>query len=184
MISSAYTFYFNHIFPTYDDWKEIIQQSNIVNYDDVSESTFDKYCYDLLSRHYSNCNIRYMTPDPFILELLNIYDNKFKQFKREKELVESIHKLSDEEYREISNALTNMANNPNSEVVDPLKPLSFISAQSFMVNKSSKIQSYLYAIDNMPSLKIYKFFKAEDKESMGFDDLFMNIQPNQIPIYY
>ena len=183
MISSATTFYFNNLIPDYTTWRDIISQGGIVNYDDATESLFDEYCYKLLSRHYSNCNVRYLVPDAFYLELLNVYENKFKKFKRQKELIDTIQKLSDDEYRELNEMLTNMANNPNTEPVDPLKPLQYISAQSFSKQTSSKIQSYIYALNNIPTLKVYKFFKAEDDE-MGFDDLFMNIQPNEDPIYY
>lgn len=182
-MSTAYTFYFNELLPDYESWKRIIESSGIVNYDDVLESEFDKFCYKILSRRYTHCNIRYDVPEAFICEMANIYENKFKQFKRQRELIESTYKLSEEEIMRLNETLNNMANNPNTEPEDPLKPLKFISAQTFMVQNSNRIQSYLYAINNIPTLNIYKFLKADNEFDLGFEDLFMNVQPHQIPLY-
>lgn len=182
-MSVTETFYFNEIFPNYDSWKTLCETADIVDYTDALESEFDKYCYKLLMRHYTHCNIRYFEPDAFICELFNVYENKFKQFKKEKELIDYTYKLSNEDFVKLNESITNMANNPNTEPEDPTKPLQFISAQSYSVQSSNRLQSYLYALNNMPTLNIYKFFKADNKNDMGFDDLFMNVQPINIPIY-
>lgn len=184
MEESAYTFYFEEIFPNYEEWKDFIETySDAVDYNDPSQALFDKWCYSLLARHYNHCNIRYTVPGAFKGELLNVYENKFKQFMQEKMIVDKIHSLKAEDYELMQTNLTNMANNPNYDIEDPIKPLKFISAQTYQVVNSNKLRAYLDALNNMPSLKIFKFFKAPSSEEMGFDDLFMNIQPNQKYVY-
>lgn len=184
MKESAVTFYLEDIFASYDDWKDFIQNnSDIVDYSDATQANFDAWCYKLLMRHYNHTNIRYTTPDAFLGELLNVYENKFKQFMREKMIIDKIYSLTTEDFELIQTNLTNMANNPNDDTADPTQPLNFISAQTYQLANSNKMKAYLDALNNMPSLNIYKFFKAQNKDEMGFDDLFMNVQPNQKFMY-
>lgn len=182
MIETAYTFYFEEIFPNYNSWESFIKlSSDIVDYDNPEDATFDLFCFNLLFRHYNHTNIRYSSEQAFLSELLNVYHNKFTQFKREKELIQDIAGLTIEELQVVNTAITNMSNNPNVDVDDPTTPLKFISAQTYNAVKSNKLKAYLDALNNMPSLNVYKFFKANNKDEMGFDDLFMNVQP---PIHY
>lgn len=179
---SAITFYFNEIFPTYEDWKEAIKTTNIVNFEDVLESDFDKFVYNLLFKHFNHCNVRYDVPSAFISELLVIYENKFKQFLKEKTVIDAIFKMSVEELAEIQTSLNNIANNPNEEPDDPKKPLKFISAQTYNLINNGRYKAYLEALESMPTLNIYRFFKGS-KEEMGFEDLFMSVQPIQKYLY-
>lgn len=180
MENSAYTFYFEQIFPDLLSWQTFIgTYSTIVNLNDPIDLGFDKYCYTLLSNHYNHCNIRYTTIDAFKSEILNVYDNKFAQFKREKALIEKVNSLTDEDLALVREYVNNQANNPN--VDNPLNTdgfLGYISFQNFAKEKSNRLRAYLDALNNVPSMNIYKFFKANDDREMGFDDLFMNIQPN------
>lgn len=180
---SAFTFYFEEIIPDYDTWKSIIEQNNIVDYTNVTQQTFDKYCYNILRRHFNHCDIRYSDPYSFLNELVNVYENKFKQFLKEKEIIDSIYNLTNKEIEVLNESITNMANNPNEEPEDPLKPLNFISAQTFQQNKSNKIKAYLEALNNIPSLNIYKFLNEYNEYELSFNDLFMNVQPN-VKYYY
>ena len=182
-MSTAFTFYFNEIFPDYASWKKLVEGIGIVDYNDTLQSEFDKFCFKLLSRRYTHCNIRYDTPDAFVCELMNVYENKFQSFKRQKELIDAIYKLSNEELTRLNETLNNMANNPNTEPDNPLEPLKYISAQTYAINKSNRMQSYLYALENIPTLNVYKFYKADNDYDLGFDDLFMSVQPIQIPLY-
>ena len=178
-MKSSFTYYFEEIFPDYESWKYFIQNSSQIDLTNAENSAFDQFCFKLLFRHYNHQNIRYSAIDAFLGEILNVYENKFNQFKREKKLIDTIHQLTDEDLQLVSKALTNMANNPNDDVADPLQPLSYISAQTYEQMQSNKLKAYLDALNNMPSLNVYKFFKANNKDEMGFDDLFMNIQPTQ-----
>lgn len=182
-MSTAFTFYFEELIPDYNTWKGIIQQANIVNYDDVLESNFDVFCYNLLSRHFSHQNIRYYEPEAFILELVNVYENKFKQFKKEKELIDAMQDLTLQELQLIQTSIVNMANNPNDQVEDPTQPLNYISAQTYTNLQSNRLKAYLDALNNIPSLNVYKFFNANKPNEMGFIDLFMNVQPINFNLY-
>lgn len=172
------TFYFNELFPTYEDWKITIQETDIVNYEDESESNFDKFCYKILSHHFSHSNIRYDSPEPFCLELINVYQSKFQQFKKQKELVDKIYKLTDEEINVINESINNMANNPNDEPSNPKEALDYISNQSFLINKNNKLKGYMEAIRDMPCLDIYSFINKPVPYGMSFNDLFIQILPN------
>lgn len=178
MEKTSFTYYFEEIFPDYETWKDFIDASSYIDLTDATNLAFDEYCFNLLYRHFNHQNIRYSTIDAFLGELLNVYENKFEQFKKEKSLIDTIYSLTNDDLQLISTALTNMANNPNDDVADPLSPLSFISAQTFQQTQSNKLKAYLDALNNMPSLNIYKFFRPNNEYEMGFNDLFMNVQPN------
>ena len=75
-----------------------------------------------------------------------------------------------------------MTNNPNDEPNDPTKPLNFISAQTYQQLTDNRFKAYFNALNNMPTLNVFKFLKGTPEE-LGFEDLFMNVQPN-IKYYY
>lgn len=183
MEETSFTYYFEEIFPSYNDWYEFINSSSYIDLDDSSNARFDEYCFNLLFRHYNHQNIRYSSIEGFLGELLNVYENKFEQFKKEKNLIDTIYQLTNDDLKLVSTTLSNFANSPNFDIVNPLQPLQYISSQTFSNVESNKLRAYLDALNNMPSLNIYKFFKANNKDEMGFDDLFMNIQPN-LKYYY
>lgn len=183
-MSSSFTYYFEEVFPTYDDWKDWISNySSIVNYDDVIQSEFDRWVFDLLYRHFNHQNIRYTTQDAFKLELLNVYENKFKQFLNSKSLIDKMYQLTDDELLEVSINLNNFANNSDTAVANDTEILPFCSSQSWSKLSSNKLQGYMQAINQIPSLQIYKFLKTDDRNEMAFSDLFMKVVPN-IKYYY
>lgn len=185
MESSSYTFYFEEVFPTLLDFETFIgTYSTVVNLTDPIDSAFNTYCYNVLSRHYNHCNIRYSTMEAFKGEFLNVYDNKFLQFKREQELAKKVNALTDDDLAFVRDFVSNYANNPNED--NPLNTdgfLGYISQQTFNKETANRLRSYLDALNNAPSMNIYKFFKANKDEDMGFDDLFMNVQPNVVWFY-
>lgn len=178
-MSIAYTFLFNEIFPTYNDWKTFIQQnSSIIDYENPEHVNFDKYCWNILSRHFSHANIRYLTINEFEQELLNVYENKFEQFMQEKKIIDELHKMSFEELASLSETLSNFARNPNeTNDIDSTGKFTFISEQTYNKVNSNKFEAYLKALNNLPSLNYYKFIEGKNGE-MGFKDLFMNVIPN------
>lgn len=183
MIQTAYTFFFQEVFEKYEDWVEFMSDKGIVDYTDATQSAFDQWVFNLLYNHYYCCDIRYSVIDAFKSELLIVYENKFKQFMNQKRLIDLTQNLTADDIAEVNTTITNMANNPNTD--NPLNSdgvLPFISAQTFNNVKSNRLKAYLDAINNLPTFKIYKFFKG-DKEEMGFDDLFMNIQPHMRYFY-
>ena len=170
------TYYFEEIFPDYNSWKTFMQDNGVVDYGIAVDASFDSWCYKILMRHFTHQNIRYLEKEAFKGELLNVYENKFKQFQREKALIEAINALTLDDLAQLNEALTNNANNPNED--NPLNSdgvLPFISQQTFSKVTSNKLRSYLEALKNVPTLNIYKFFKAQSKDEMGFEDLFMQV---------
>ena len=99
-------------------------------------------------------------------------------------MIDKIYNLSDDEILEIDHAINNMANNPNDEPEDPTKPLNFISAQTYNLKVQGKARTYLERLNSLPTLNIYKFLHNDKPEEMGFEDLFVQIIPNQDYIYF
>ena len=182
-MSTAYTFYFDDIIPDYDTWRGIMEQESFINYEDATQSAFDLFVYRLLSRHYAHCNIRYSTPEPFVLELVGVYQNKFGQFLKQKNIIDEMYQLTNEELVLVNNALTNIANNPNDAPADPLQPLQYISAQTYTQSNDNKLRAYYNALNSIPNLNTFRFLRSSDDYELSFDDLFMQVQPNLKPLY-
>lgn len=184
-MESSYTFFFEEVFPDLLSFQTFIgTYSTAVNLNDPIDSAFNDYCYNLLARRYNHTNIRYSTQEAFKGEFLNVYDNKFMQFKREQELAKKVNSLTDDDLAFVRDYVNNQANNPNED--NPLNSdgfLGYISLQSFSKETANRLRSYLDALNNAPSMNIYKFFKANNEYDMGFDDLFMNVQPNLLWVY-
>lgn len=177
-MSTAYTFYFENIIPDYDTWQGIMEQESFIDYTDATQSAFDNFVYKLVSRRYTHCNIRYSTPEPFICELVNVYQNKFAQFLKEKNIIDEMYQLTNEELVLLNNTLSNVANNPNDAPTDPLQPLQYISAQTYTQANDNKLRAYFNALNSIPNLNTYKFLRSSDDYELSFDDLFMQVQPN------
>ena len=178
-MSSAYTFYFEDIFPDYNAWRDVMEGNNVLDYTNAENVLFDQFCYRILARQFTHCNIRYSTPNDFIGTLINVYLNKFEQFKRQKAIIDATYQLTLDDIAEIEKTITNMANNPNTDI--PLSTgevLPYLSAQTFNLTSSNRLKSYIDAINNLPTLNIFKFLKG-DKNEIGFEDLFMSVQPYQ-----
>ena len=182
-MSDAYTFYFEDIFSSYDEWKDYFSSLNIINYDNAEEASFDEYCYNILSREFSGQNIRYSVPQAFLNKLANIYLDRFNRFKKEKEIIDSTYSLTPDELALFNEALVNQADNPDNMPNDPYAPLNYISTQSYTKINSNRLTAYIDALNKIPSLNIYNFINAKDNFEMSFKDLFMNVQVNRIPIY-
>ena len=183
-MTTTFTHYFNNIFPSYKEWREFSEQIDSIDFNNPIHEAFDKWCFKILQRQFSHWNIRYFETDAFKLELAIVYENKFIQFLKEKELIDKIYNLSDDEILEIDHAINNMANNPNNKVEDPKKPLNFISAQTYNLRVQGKARTYLERLNSLPTLNIYKFLHNDKPEEMGFEDLFVQIIPNQDYIYF
>lgn len=182
-MSLTLTFLFNDIFSNYSDWEYWSKQIGVIDFSKAEDIEFDKYCYKILSRHFCNQSIRYLTIGEFLLELALIYEDKFNQFKMQKSLIDNIYKLSNEELETLNESLTNMANNPNTEPDNPRSPLKYISAQTFGLAKKGKLQAYLDAINNIPTLKVFEFINKPVDGGMSFKDLFMVVQPINYYVY-
>ena len=112
-----------------------------------------------------------------------IYATKFKHFLKQKEIIDAVYNLSLDEIRIIEEGLSNLANNPNDEVLDPHSALNYISAQTYNERKDNKLNKYIEALDKLPLLNTYSFLNEKIKNGMSFNDLFMQILPNDTYLY-
>lgn len=183
-MSLAFTFFFKEIFPSYEEWHTFISEnSNIIDYDNQIHADFDIYCWNILSRHFANVNVRYGTTDQFKFALLNVYENKFQQFLKEKQIIDEIYKMTFDEFASLNDTLSNLARNPNeANDIDSKGRFTFISEQTYTNVNSNRFEAYLKALNNLPTLNYYKFIKGQEDE-MGFIDLFMNVNPNTIVLF-
>lgn len=177
----AITYYFDEIFPTYTEWREFSKQLDCVGETPSNDILlFDKYCYNVLFRNFAKQNIRYSRIETFVNMLANVYEQEFMRFYKEKQLIDNIYKLSNEELVTLNQTLTNIANNPNTTPTNPLQPLNYISTQSFSNVNDNRLQAYLRALNTMPVLNIERFIYGEradpnNKHFLHFNDLFMQV---------
>lgn len=183
-MNTELTYYFEEVIPDYASWVELIRDDGtIVDYSKTVEASFDRFCYNLLVRHFTHCNIRYEEEEAFICELINIYATKFRHFLKQKELIDALYNLTLEDITIIEEGLSNLANNPNDEVLNPKEALNYISSQTYSQRKDSKLNRYLEALDKLPLLNTYSFLNEKIKNGMSFNDLFIQILPNEKYLY-
>ncbi|MBO7695184.1 MAG: hypothetical protein J6T10_21390 [Methanobrevibacter sp.] len=175
-MSTSLTFFFKEIFETENDFLNFVIDYNVNSLNIADNLIYFKYVYKVLFRTYCNSNIQYLTPEEFKLDFANELENVWEKFKKRKELVEKIYKLSDDEILKINNTLSNQANNPNDAPDDPTKPLNYISAQVYSQLNDNKLIGYLKAIETMPELKNKELINS-------FKWLFKSYIPNQVFIY-
>lgn len=166
--------------PTFDSFLINYHIQNVPSTDGI----FENFLYDILYLNYSNKNIRYDEPTAFLNALALILRNKFDKYKKEKELIDSIYKLTLEDFEVINKTINNVANNPNTKPLDPTQPLDFVSSQNFIQIKDNKIKAYLLALNNLPTFNIYEFFNGKNSRyEMCINDLFMVVQIQNDYIY-
>ena len=180
---SNYTFKFGEIFDTYEKWKTFSEECGFINFTDETEAKFDEYCYKVLFRHYQRANIRYTSIADFCNELSIVYESKFKQFKKQQEVIDKIYNLTEDEILQVNQVLSNYAENPNNKPDDPTKPLNFITNQTYTNQQNGKLSGYLLALSSIPVLDIYSFLRKSENDGMSFNELFMVVLPNEIDIF-
>lgn len=175
-MSSAITFYFKEIYPTFDKFQAFLTNQKVVDLSDAENLTFAQYIYKILFRRYHNSNIQFDTIEDFECELANVLEDNFAKYKRQVELAKQMQQLTDNDILTISKALANQSNNPNTKATDPTQPLEYISAQAFTIATDNKLQGYLRALQNIPTQLI-------DEMLMRCANLFKTLIPNQIFVY-
>lgn len=175
-MSSAITFYFKEIFPTFDTFNEFMTEYEIINMEDPTNLTFARYIFKLLFRQYHNSNVQYDTPEDFKCDLANILEDEFSKYQKQVALTENIYNLSQDELTIVSTALASSANNPNIQQEDPTTWLSYVGAQAYTSTKNGKLQAYLLAIKNIPTKNVGALLTR-------CSGLFKQIIPDQIFIF-
>ena len=179
------TFYFNDIISDYNSWVQLVSNNVFSAEERATMSSFDQWCYNLLSRYFRNVNVRYTVPDAFIAQLINVYDNRVRQFFKQKQLIDEVYKLTFDELVIVNKALNNYASNPNTLPNDPLQPLDFITSQTYGQVTDNKLRAYIESINRLPSLRVDEFIRGRNGyfDEINFVDLFMNLQINEYNIY-
>lgn len=172
---AIHTFKFCDIFPDYGVFKELIEERSTIPEKDLDEATLS-YIWNVINRQFAISEVMYDVKEAFINRFLNEFDDYFLKIKRERELINKIYTLSDEELILASESLNNFANNPNDLPEDPTAPLNFISSQNWGRVKNGKLQAYFEALNNLPSYRAGEIIKI-------FRPLFWDIQ-NPICYYY
>lgn len=174
--SSALTFYFKEIFPKEQDFTDYMTEYQIADMSVATDLAFAKYLFKIFYRRFHNSNVQYDVPDDFKCDLANILEDNFEKYKKQIELTNKMYALTDDELLRVSEALANSANNPNTAVDDPTKPLEYIGAQAYTIANSNKLQAYLNALRTIPT-KLIEEILAE------CSGLFKKYIPEQIFIY-
>lgn len=167
----ALTYYFQEIFPDYETFKKFTDSLEIYSTDDTISEEFNKYLFEILFAHFYNNNVRYDSIDCFELEFGNVYKNNFKMLQMRKATIDKIYQLTDDDLKELSTSLTNLAYNPNTEPDNPLKPLNYVSNQSYSVANMGKLNAYITAINSIPDLDAGNIISK-------FEWLFIQIYPD------
>lgn len=181
-----WTFYFNDVFPTLDAWVEFTDALNVYDNsdEDAAARAFNEWVYGVLSAEFYGFNARYTTQEAFKAAFARVYMDRFRQFYKEKELIDAIYKLTPDEIRLLGETLHNRADNPNTSPNDPREPLPYVSDQTYQLLKAPRLAGYLQAIADMPSLNIDRFTRERGRNGgMSFYDLFIQVIPDGVAVY-
>lgn len=170
------TFKFKEIFPTYQIFGAYLIEYEINKLNTAEDILFAKYLYKIFYRKFGNSSVQFTTPEDFKFEFANRIEDNFYKYKKQIEIIQKLHNINDEDIIQITQTLTNNANNPNSVVEDPKQPLEFISAQAYSFVNNNKVQAYIQALSVMPTQLI-------DSILIQCKDLFKRIITEKIYIY-
>ena len=170
------TFKFKEIFPNFQKFGEYLLEYEINKQNTAEDILFAKYLYKIIYRKYGNSTVQFTTPDDFKFEFANRIEDNFYKYKKQIEIIQKLHNISDQDMLQVTQTLTNNANNPNSTVEDPRQPLEFISAQAYSFVNNNKVQAYIQALSLMPTQLI-------DEILIQCRDLFKKIITEKLYIY-
>ena len=97
-----------------------------------------------------NSNVRYDTEEAFKRHFKITLKNMYKRYEREHMLLEKTYNVNPDELDLVNKQVNVMANNDNSEVVNPLDAvLTFVSAQTASKQVKNKLVAFYEAIDKV-----------------------------------
>ena len=172
-MSTALTFYFKEIFENKEQFLEYLKDFEIANVDEIENKIFGEYLFKILYRKYHNSNIQYDTIGDFKYALANILEDEFDKYKKQLDFIQKLHQLTAEEVLQVSTALANSANNPNTKPTDPLKPFDYVGSQVYSIASNGKLAGYVQALRAMPNKMIGEILTA-------CSGLFKTIIPDEI----
>jgi len=175
-MATTNTFYFEDIFTSYEDFKEFTDSLGIYEATDVVSEAFNQYLFNILYARYCGNSINYNVPQYFLYAFGLRYIDSFKKFKKQKELIDKINELTEEDLQVLTETISNGAFNPNDTPTEYWKPLNYITNQSATRLNSPKLIAFINAVQAMPTQRIEEFTET-------FIDLFTLFMPTGKYIY-
>lgn len=156
------TFVLKELFKNYDDFKTK-RDENIIG-EVYSTEQQQLLVYNLLMSNFCNSSIAYDTPNAFYRHFFIEYWNCCDEFTKRIEMIKRLRDLSIDDLVNEMETITNVANNDNSPVENPLKEIiPYITTQSSSSSKGNKAMAYHRAItlyrDNEVNNFLNKFKK-------------------------
>ena len=159
-MNTALTFYFKEIFSNKSEFVDFMREYEVADMDNAENRIFAEYIFKIMFRKYHNSNVQYDTIDDFKCAWANILEDEFDKYKKQIEYMKKLHELTADEALQVSTALSNSANNPNSAPVDPLKPFDYVGSQVYSIASNGKLLGYVQALRAMPNTMIGEILLA------------------------
>lgn len=169
-MATTKTFLFQEIFPNYSEFKKMTDDLQLYDQADSVSEAFNQYLFNIIYLRWKGNSVNFSTKDEFKMSFAFVYSDVFAKYKMQKQLIDKIQKLSDEDLEILTDSISNGAYNPNTAPKKPFELLNFISSQNATRLKNSKLLAYLNAIRNAPTLNAREMTDA-------FEDLFLLIIP-------
>lgn len=136
------TFVFKDLIPTFDKFLELYDNYMIehINLDDEELEII----YKILYNNYCNCSVAYDTPNAFYrMFFLEIF-NSGEDYIIKLNMVKRLRQLSEDDLVKEYETVSNVANNDNEIVSDPLQHIvPYITTQSSSTSKGNKANAIL-----------------------------------------
>lgn len=169
-MSTTKTFLFEEIFPNYKEFKSLTDDLQLYNADDLVSEAFNQYFFSIIYLRWKGNSINYGTIADFQRSFSLVYTDIFKKYKMQKELIDKVYQLSADDLEVLTESISNGAYNPNTAPTEKWELIKYISSQNASRLKNSKLNAYITAIKNAPTLQVREMTDA-------FEDLFMLILP-------
>ena len=142
MYNFTKTFVFKELIPSFDKFLELYNEYMIERLY-LDDEELEKI-YRILFNNYCNCSIAYDTPNAFYrMFFLEIF-NSAEDYIIKLNMVRQLRELTIDELVNEYETITNVANNDNAVVSEPLKHIvPFITTQSSSASKGNKANAIL-----------------------------------------
>lgn len=154
------TFVFKELIPSFDRFLELYDKY-MIEHINLDDDELEKV-YKILLNNYCNCSIAYDTPNAFYrMFFLEIF-NSAEDYIIKLNMVKKLRELTVDELVSEYETITNVANNDNAVVSEPLKHIvPYITTQSSSASKGNKANAILRGLsayrDNQVKYFVDKF---------------------------
>lgn len=142
MYNFTKTFVFKELIPSFDKFLELYN-NYMIEHINLDDDELEKV-YKILFNNYCNCSISYDTPNAFYrMFFLEIF-NSAEDYIIKLNMVKKLRELTVDELVSEYETITNVANNDNAVVSEPLKHIvPYITTQSSSASKGNKANAIL-----------------------------------------